>query len=72
MEEGCGCGCPRERRRFSAFLLQPVRELGKLHLDPFDIRTELFQVRMDGLNLNGYVAGFFGEVFQICLFQTSE
>ena len=51
-------------------LLQPVQELGKLHLDAFDIRAELFEFRMNGLDLYGYVAGFFGEVFQVYLFKT--
>jgi hypothetical protein len=51
-------------------LLQPIQELGKLHLDALDIRAELFGFRMNRLDLDGYVTGFFGEVFQVCLFQT--
>ena len=31
----------------SVFLTQPVQELGKLHLDPSDIRAKLFQVQMN-------------------------
>src|ERR1700753_2963973 len=56
--------------QFSVLLLQPVKKLGKLHLDPLNICTELFGFRMDRLYLNGYVTSFIGEVFKVCLFQT--
>ena len=65
-----GCGVlSGEVPPLSVLLLQSVKKLGKLHLDALGICAELFKFRVNGFNLDGYMAGFLGEVFQVCLFQ---